>query len=87
MFSSYSESSMTTGNSNLDEDFSIADLSDEVYTDNLETAQEMYANNTKPVRYSRGICDTITAGYGRFDVYGYYEFPLEVDQDTLEIII
>jgi len=68
-------------------EFCIADLADEVYTNNIETAQEVYVKGTQTIHYSRGICDSITAGYGRLDIYGYFEFPLEVDQDTLEIII
>ena len=26
--------------------------------------------------FSSGICETLTAGYGKIDQYGYWEFPL-----------
>lgn len=35
--------------------------------------------------FSTGICESVTAGYGDCDFYGYWEFPLPVNQETLEI--
>lgn len=43
-----------------------------------------FRDGEKP-SYSTGICESITAGYGRLDQYGYWEFPLPVNQETLEI--
>ena len=28
--------------------------------------------------YSQGICESVTAGYGKFDEYGFWEYPLNV---------
>lgn len=61
-------------------DFSIADLSDEVYEGNKEQADQWFAEG-KPYKCSQGICESKTAGYGRLDCYGYWEYPLHVADD------
>ena len=66
-------------------DFSIADLSDEDYEHNKGLAKVQLDLIMEPPSFSKGICGSITAGYGRCDSYGYFEFPLQVDQDTLEV--
>lgn len=48
-------------------------------------AYKRYDSGEKPM-YSRGICDYITAGYGKLDAYGYWEFPLVVNQEDYTII-
>lgn len=35
---------------------------------------------------SISIAGTYTAGYGQIDDHGFFEFPLDVDQETQEII-
>lgn len=49
-------------------------------------AKEFYDRGESPT-FSRGICGLITAGYGELDDYGYFEYPLQVNQETLEIEI
>lgn len=66
--------------------FCQADLSDVEWTENCEKAKQMYKEG-QPPSYSSGICESITAGYGRLDEYGYWEYPLMVDQKTQRIII
>lgn len=65
-------------------DFCTADLTEEQFLANQDKAYEMYKAGEKPT-YSHGICESVTAGYGKLDDYGYWEFPLIVDQHTLEI--
>ena len=52
--------------------------------DNQVEAFRRFESGEKP-SYSTGICESITAGYGKCDYYGYFEFPLYVNQETLEI--
>jgi hypothetical protein len=66
-------------------DWSIADLTHQEYELNKDIAYKRYAKLEQPT-YSTGVCDSTTAGYGALDKYGYWEYPLEVDQGTLEII-
>lgn len=54
------------------------------YLDSM-CAYERFYYGEKP-SYSIGICGQTTAGYGKLDSYGYWEFPLDVDQETLRII-
>ena len=60
------------------------------YTESREVrekkALEMFHSGMKP-SYSTGICESLTAGYGELDAYGYWEFPLTVNQTTLEIVV
>lgn len=58
-------------------EFSISDLSDEVYENNMRQADIWFAEG-RPYSCSQGICESKTAGYGRLDCYGYWEFPLAV---------
>ena len=46
-------------------------------------ALEMY-KYVQP-KWSTGICGLVTAGYGELDDNGYFEYPLPVNQDTLDI--
>ena len=60
---------------------------DHVLIDNPEIeAIRRFISGEKP-SYSHSIAEYITAGYGHLDEYGEWEFPLCVDQDTLEIYI
>ena len=61
-----------------------ADLTEDQFNTKQELAYEKYEAGEVP-SYSKGICDSVTAGYGRLDDYGYWEYPLIVDQFTLEI--
>ena len=65
--------------------YRIADLSDEKYKSNKEYATYLYIVMGENPTYSTSICGSLTAGYGRCDVYGYWEFPLPVNQETKEI--
>lgn len=49
-------------------------------------AIKRFLSGEKP-SFSHDIADQITAGYGKLGVYGDWEFPLTVDQDTLKIDI
>lgn len=64
---------------------SIADLIEARWEENKKVAKERY-DLGEHCSYSKGICGTITAGYGMLDEYGYWEFPLDVNQVTLEIV-
>lgn len=48
-------------------------------------AKAWYKNGRKP-DISFSIAETYTAGYGKMDEHGFFEFPLDVDQETQEII-
>jgi hypothetical protein len=48
-------------------------------------AYERFKKGEKPT-YSYGICENITAGYGELDYNGYWAYPLDVDQDTMDIL-
>lgn len=52
---------------------------------NEQYALFLFSSGVAPT-YSTGICDSVTAGYGKLDQLGYFEFPLIVDQNTYEII-
>lgn len=60
-----------------EKEFYIADLSDEQYEANRLQANVWFAEG-KPYTCSHGICESKTAGYGRCDYYGYFEYPLSV---------
>lgn len=47
-------------------------------------AHLLYKSGKKPT-FSTNIANVITAGYGKLDSIGEFEFPLEVDQETLQI--
>ncbi len=68
-------------------EFFQADLTDEQFEANREFAESLYVLGIEKPRYSAGICGSTTAGYGQLDKYGYFEYPLIVDQDTYEIIL
>lgn len=53
---------------------------DEEYYDAMSQAYVWYREGKLP-SYSSGICESLTAGYGRLDELGYWEFPLNVSQD------
>lgn len=69
----------------MNEQYYIADMSDEEFEANLKKAYEFYDSGCSP-NFSSGICESVTAGYGRLDYYGYWEYPLIVDQETLKIL-
>ena len=50
-----------------------------------EVALERYRSGDTSYRFSTGICELMTAGYGELDGYGYFEYPLTVNQYTLDI--
>ncbi len=58
-------------------EFYSADMSDEQYYANMNKAYQRYESGEIP-QYSKGICESITAGYGKCDAYGYWEYPLNV---------
>ncbi|CAM0067906.1 hypothetical protein VPHK406_0270 [Vibrio phage K406] len=56
------------------------DRSDEVYYEAMAQAYVWYREGKLPT-YSTGICGSLTAGYGRLDELGYWEYPLNVKED------
>lgn len=66
--------------------FSISDIPDDVWELNKAQAIEWYKQGKKPA-FSLGICELTTAGYGRCDSSGYFEYALTVDQKTRKIIL
>ena len=66
--------------------FSICDIPEEVWELNKAKAIEWYKQGKKPT-FSTGICELTTAGFGRCDSSGYFEYPLTVDQKTNSIVI
>jgi hypothetical protein len=64
--------------------FSICDIPEEVWQQNKLQAIEWYKQGKKPT-FSQGICELTTAGYGRCDESGYFEYSLPVDQKTNRI--
>lgn len=67
------------------EKFWTGDLSDEQFEKNRQEAYRRYEAGEKP-SFSTGICESITAGYGRLDEYGYWEFSLYVENESMEIL-
>lgn len=65
-------------------EFSIMDIPDDTWEQNRVQAIEWYKQGKKP-NFSTGICELTTAGYGRCDSSGYFEYPLNVDQKTHKI--
>lgn len=68
----------------MKDEFYTADIPDKEYEENKSFAIGMYKAGAPPT-FSSGICETLTAGYGRLDGYGYWEFPLPVNQETGKI--
>lgn len=71
--------------------FYAADLTDEQFYSNRIKAYKMYETylNGEELmcpEFSSGICESVTCGYGRLDPHGYFEYPLVVNQSTLDII-
>lgn len=64
--------------------FYQADLTDSEFEQNYQRAVWWYKQGV-PCKWSKGICDSITAGYGRLDEYGYWEFPLRVRDSTVVV--
>lgn len=50
----------------------------------IDKAYEMLFSGEQPT-YSTGICENITCGFGRLDEYGYFEFPLTMEEDKIVI--
>jgi hypothetical protein len=44
-------------------------------------ASDKFNSGVKP-DFSTGICGSTTAGYGHLDQNGYFQFPLQVNQET-----
>lgn len=44
-------------------------------------ASDKFKSGVKP-DFSTGICGSTTAGYGHLDQNGYFQFPLQVNQET-----
>lgn len=63
-----------------------ADLTDDEFEDNKHIAIKMFKEGYE-YTFSNGICESMTAGYGRCDGYGYFEYPLPVDQETWTVDI
>lgn len=63
-----------------------ADMSDDEFEANRKKAYGYYESGITPC-FSTGICESVTAGYGRLDFYGYWEYPLVVDQNNLKIVL
>lgn len=66
------------------ERFYTADYSDEEYYEKQCQAVDWFKEGKEPC-FSSGICGALTAGYGRLDYYGYWEYPLPVDQETMKV--
>ena len=64
-------------------------LFEQAYEDGLDEsvleAYKRYGKGEKPT-WSTGICESLTAGYGKCDDYGYFEFPLVISETTSEIL-
>jgi hypothetical protein len=50
-----------------------------------QEAYRRFESGMKP-SFSHFLDDTITAGYGELEWCGTWEFPLKVDQETLQVI-
>ena len=35
--------------------------------------------------FSTGICESLTCGYGKLDIYGYWQYPLRPAEKYLEL--
>ncbi len=57
-------------NSVIDQEYSSAEDAD------VKEAFKRYLDFEDPLYFSTGICETLTAGFGHCNDYGYFEFPL-----------
>lgn len=64
--------------------FDTLDIPDEEYEQNGHFAVGMYKEGAEP-SFSISNCGSHTAGYGREDGHGYWEFPLTVDQESYKV--
>lgn len=64
--------------------FRVAYLTIEEYTQNHSIARGFYKGGAEP-DFAENYLGEVTAGYGRLDEDGYFEFSLEVDQETGKI--
>lgn len=75
------------------DEFSVADLSEKEYSENEAFAKGLYLAEVLDGKEFSGRYTTDTlmgqfrAGYGRTDDYGFFEYPLNVDQETGKISI
>lgn len=60
-------------------------MADEAHKNEIE-AYRRYEAGEKPYYSTSFFTEEITAGYGFLDDFGEWEFPLNVDQDSFEII-
>lgn len=58
--------------------FSILDIDPDVYEQNKLIAIKYFKDGKKP-SFSMDIGEINTAGYGRLDSYGYFEYPLPIN--------
>ncbi len=69
----------------LSEHYALCSLSD-VVRDTLsltckEIAYDKYEAGIEPT-WSKAICDSLTVGYGELCKYGYFEYPLVIDDES-----
>lgn len=61
--------------------FYSCERSDEEYYEAMSQAYTWLLEGIE-YSYSQGICGSLTAGYGKLDEYGYWEYPLNVGIDS-----
>tara|TARA_B100000700_G_scaffold178953_1_gene197620 strand:- start:15103 stop:15312 length:210 start_codon:yes stop_codon:yes gene_type:complete len=64
--------------------FAISDIPDSIFNQNRLIANEWYKQGKRP-SYSNDIVGKLTAGYGRLDYHGYFEYPLTLIHDRIII--
>tara|TARA_B100002019_G_C21172067_1_gene548979 strand:+ start:549 stop:755 length:207 start_codon:yes stop_codon:yes gene_type:complete len=64
------------------ESFSISDIPESIFNQNRLIANHWYKDGKLPT-YSNDIGGNLTAGYGRVDYHGYFEYPLVVENDKI----
>ena len=64
--------------------FSISEIPQSLFDQNCNIAREWFKQGKLPT-YSNDICGNLTAGYGRLDYHGYFEYSLVVKNDKVII--
>lgn len=75
---------MTTLRYSLQQDGSIADVTDTESERNEQHALHLWAQGREPM-FSTGICGSLTCGYGKLDYAGYWQYPLYPAEEYLEL--
>jgi len=75
---------MTTLRYSLQQDGSIADVTDTERERNEQHALRLWAQGLEPM-LSTGICGDLTCGYGKLDWAGYWQYPLLPAEEYLEL--